>query len=239
MRAGKVALLVVGIILLLISLVPFLAGIGLMFADKALKGPDGFYSTPSINIKQDSFAIVTEPAHIDVRGDWKWPFWLGTREPGDLLSIKVEGSSNDSSKGIFIGVAPASDLRAYLDNVAYDELTGLEIRDPSLGYTNHPGTLEPEAPATQTFWVASAHGKETQALRWAIEEGTYSFVLMNENGSRGINLSVSVGAKIPAMIPKIGTGLIVGGLVVLAVAILLLVLAVRKPRTIAEQPGPM
>jgi hypothetical protein len=65
-------------------------------------------------------------------------------------------------------------------------------------------------------------------LKWAIESGTYSFLLMNEDGSRGLDLEASIGIAVPSVLGGIGVGLFIGGLVVLALAVLMLYLAVRK-----------
>jgi len=235
MKAGKIVLLVFGVIVLLISLVPLLAGGGLMWAEKALRDSEGFYTTPAIQLEKDSHAIVTEPANIDLRGDQDW-LWktriFGARcDPKDFLTLKIEGSSSDPSKQVFLGVAEVSDLKAYLNDVEYDEITDFRIRRPSLDYTNHPGTLTPEDPTNQVFWTVSAHGEGTQTLEWGIEEGTYSFVLMNEDGSRGLDLAASVGVKVPAIVGGIGIGLLVVGIVLLVVAILMIYLAVRRPKT--------
>jgi len=230
MKAGKIVLLVFGIIVLLISLVLLLAGGGLMWAEKALRDSQGFYTTPAIQLEKDSHAIVTEPANIDFGGDWEWLSWLGVRDPGDFLSIKIEGSSNDPKKQIFIGVAEVEDLKAYLEDVEYDEVSDFRIRRASLDYTNHPGTSEPPAPTNQAFWTASAYGTGTQSLEWGIEEGTYSVALMNEDGSRGLSLSASVGVKVPPVVGGIGVALLVVGLVFLGVAILMIYLAARRPK---------
>ncbi len=200
-----------------------------MWAEKALRDSQGFYTTPAIQLEKDSHAIVTGHANIDLGGDWEWLSWLGRREPGDFLSIKIEGSSTDPSKQIFIGVAKVGDLEAYLKDVEYDEVS--DWRRASLGYTNHPGSLAPEAPTNQAFWTASVHGTGTQTLEWGIEEGTYSLALMNEDGSRGLDLAASVGVKIPSVVGGIGIGLLVVGLVLLGVAILMIYLAVRRPKT--------
>ncbi|KKK74786.1 hypothetical protein LCGC14_2880260, partial [marine sediment metagenome] len=45
--------------------------------------------------------------------------------------------------------------------------------------------------------TASAYGEETQTLEWGIKEGTYSLVLMNDDGSQGLDLAVSIGVKYP------------------------------------------
>lgn len=229
MSAGKIVLLVFGVIVLLVSVVLLLPGGALMWAERALKDSEGFYSTKTIQLERDSYAIVTKPADIDLKGDWEWPFWGGHWDPSDFLTLKIEGSNNDPSQQIFIGVAEASDLEVYLRDVEYDEITRFRIRPRRLGYTNHPGSSGPAAPITQTFWTASAHGAGTQTLEWGIEPGTYSFVLMNEDGSRGLNLSTIVGVKIPPILWGVSVGLLVGGIVVLAIAILMIYLAVRRP----------
>jgi len=233
MKAGKVVLLVFGIIVLLVSLIPLLAGGGLMWAEKALKDSEGFYTTPAIQLEKNSYAIVTGPANIDLRGDrdWLWKTRIfGARwDPSDFLTLKIEGSSNDASKQIFIGMAKVRDLETYLKDVEYDEVSDFKIRGARLDYTNHPGTLELQAPTTQTFWTASAHGAGTQTLEWGIEPGSYSFVLMNDDGSRDLNLSTLVGVKVPPILWGVSVGLLVGGIVVLVIAALMIYLAVRRP----------
>ena len=156
--------------------------------------------------------------------------WVRSWGPSDFLTLKIEGSSSDSSKQIFIAVAETSDLEGYLTGVEYDEITDWEFRRRSPKYTNHSGTSEPLAPTSQAFWIASAHGAGTQTLEWAIESGTYSFLLMNEDGSRGLDLEASIGIAVPSVLGGIGVGLLIGGLVVLALAILMLYLAARKSK---------
>jgi len=51
---------------------------------------------------------------------------------------------------------------------------------------------------------------------------------MNEDGSRGLDLEASIGIAVPSVLGGIGVGLFIGGLVVLALAVLMLYLAVRK-----------
>ena len=140
MKAGRIVLLVFGVIVLLISLVPLLGGGGLMWADKALRDSQGFYTTPAIQLEKGSHAIVTGHANIDLGGDWEWLSWGRRWDPSDFLTLKIEGSSNDPEKQIFIGVAEVQGLEAYLEDVEYDEISDLRIRHASLGYTNHPGT---------------------------------------------------------------------------------------------------
>ena len=228
MSGGRIVLLVFGVIVLLISLVLLLPGGVLIWAERTLRDGEGFYTSKTIELDRDSYAIVTEPANIDLGDEWEWLPWVRSWGPSDFLTLKIEGSSSDSSKQIFIGVAETSDLEGYLTGVEYDEITDWEFRRRSPKYTNHPGTSEPLAPISQAFWTASAHGAGTQTLEWAIESGTYSFLLMNEDGSRGLDLEASIGIAVPSVLGGIGVGLFIGGLVVLALAVLMLYLAVRK-----------
>ena len=65
MSAGKIILLVFGIIGLLISIVFLVGGGILLWAQNTIKDTEGFYNTKTIQIEKDSYAIVTGPANID------------------------------------------------------------------------------------------------------------------------------------------------------------------------------
>jgi hypothetical protein len=54
-------------------------------------------------------------------------------------------------------------------------------------------------------------------LTWDVEHGSWSVVVMNADGSRGVDAGVSAGANVP-ILPVIGWGFLGGGLVLLAVA---------------------
>jgi hypothetical protein len=145
---------------------------------------------------------------------------------GDLVAFKVEGSNNDASKGIFIGVAQESDLMDYLNDVEYDEITDISFDPFAVEYKNHPGNSSPTAPTSETFWMESVSGTGTQVLEWELETGTYSLVLMNEDGSRDVDLDVSVGVK-ASWILGVGIGFVVGGIIALLIGILMFISALR------------
>ncbi len=228
MSGGKIVLLVFGIIVLLVSLVLLLPGGALIWAERALRDDEGFYTSKTVEFNRDSYAIVTESANIDLGDEWDSLPWVRSWGPSDFLTLKIEGSSSDSSKQIFIGVAETSDLEGYLTGVEYDEITDFKFRLLKPEYTNYPGTSEPLAPTSQAFWITSAHGGGTQTLEWTIESGTYSFLLMNEDGSRGLDLEALIGIAVPSVLRGLGVGLLVGGLVVLFLAVLMIYLAARK-----------
>jgi hypothetical protein len=220
MSGGKVVLLVFGIIASVVAIGLFLAGGFAVWLDTARTDSEGFITTGTINLDRDSHAIVTEPVEIEIRGAW-WA-WDG------FATIKVEGSTDaPSSKQIFIGIAEDSDVKAYLNNVAYDEIDSWSIWPHKVEYDSYSGSAVPVAPATQAFWIVSAHGAGTQTLEWELEDGTYMLVLMNDDGSTGVDLSIKLGAKVSWLIWA-GVGLLIGGAVAAIGGSLMIYFAVRR-----------
>jgi uncharacterized membrane protein len=227
---GRVILLVFGIIGLLISVGLLVGGGAIIWADNTIKDSDGFYTTKTIQIEKSSHAIVTGPADIDIEADWDWGWDLG-----DLATFKVTGSSNDTSNQLFIGIARESDLNAYLSGVEHDEIIRLHIYPDSLDYRHHSGSVVPGAPTLQTFWASSAFGAGTQSLEWELEPGSHSLVLMNSDGSTGVDISIELGAKFPWLL-GVGFGLLGGGVAVLVIGSIMIFFAARRPKTIPPEP---
>ena len=237
MSAGRIILLIFGILILLGS-VPLLFGGGvLLWVHIALTDSEGFITTNYHTLERESYAIVTEPADIEFDEEWNWGWgWHRAWDLGDLFTFKIEGSNNDPSKGIFIGVAEESDWKAYLSDVEYDEITDFSLDPFEVDYTNHPGSLLPAAPTSQTFWTANTSGTGTQTLEWQLETGTYSLVLMNQDGSSGVDLDMALGAKVP-LIFGVGVGMVVMGIVALVVGILMIIFAIRgRKRSQPSEP---
>ena len=233
MSAGKALLLVFGAIVVLIAAGLLIGGGALMWTEGALKDTEGFYTTRTVPLTRDSYAIVSEPAEIDLG-----PAWI--LDWSRLVTVKVEATSNDPSKGLFIGIAETEAASAYLAGVEHDEITELHIRGrraDRVEYRNHPGTSPPAAPTSQTFWIASAHGPGTQTLKWDLEEGSYLLVLMNEDGSRGIDLQGTIGARVP-WLPGVGIGLLLGGIAVLVIGLVLIVLGARGAPPVSQPSEP-
>lgn len=223
MSAGRIILLIFGIIILVVSLALLFGGGALLWANSMLTDSEGFFTTEAIHLDRESYAIITAPADIDLGAAWLWDW-------GRLVSFKVEGSSDDPSKQIFMGIAEESDLNVYLHDVRYDEITNFSFYPYRLTYVPHQGDSQPTAPASETFWRAPAHGAGPQTLEWELETGTYSLVLMNDDGSAGVDLSIVFGVKIP-LVFEIAVGFLVGGIVALIIGILMVYFVVRTPQT--------
>ncbi len=236
MSAGKIVLLVFGVIILLISIGLLFAGGTLMWVDKAHIDSAGFINSNTIQVERDSRAMVTGPIDIDATA-LEVLEWMGL-----VTAFEVEGWSNDSSKGIFIGVAEETDVEAYLGNVAYDEMTftdfGWRLSIDEVTYTKHPGSSTPAPPTSQTFWTESAHGVGTQTMEWETEVGRHSIVLMNDDGSAGVDLSVIYKVNVPSIF-GLSLGFVIGGVVFLVIGGLMVYFAVRGRKSPREAPVEM
>ena len=74
------------------------------------------------------------------------------------------------------------------------------------------------APTAQSFWAASATGTGQQQLTWRVTGGRWAAVLMNADGSPGVDVSATVGVRAGFLLPiallLLGLGLIVTGIAV-------------------------
>ena len=66
-----------------------------------------------------------------------------------------------------------------------------------------------------------------QSVTWPLRDGSWTLLVMNPDGSRGVAADVAVGATLPAA-TWTAVALLVTGLVGLVVGIVVLLLAVRR-----------
>jgi len=219
----KILLLVFGVIIVLVAVGLLFGGGTLLWLERTHMDSEGFIASDTIHIERGSHAIVTGPIEIDeVALDVL--DWLGI-----ATAFAVEGSNN-LAKNIFIGVAEESDVEAYLGDVEYDEISFTDSGWLSLDrveYINHPGGSEPAAPASEDIWKESEQGAGPQTMEWKTEVGSHSIVLMNDDGSAGVDLDAVFKVKVGSLL-GISVGLLVGGIAVLLLGTLMIVLAVRR-----------
>ena len=222
MSKGRIFLVAVYALVLLVGVGLIIGGGSILWANTFMKDADGFYTTRSIKVQRDSHAITSYPADIEI--DSLWVFnWLKS------IEVKLT-AKNNKDKGVFVGIAPEKDLRNYLSGVEHDQIDEMDLNHPigtpKIEYRNFPGTSSPASPTSKDFWAASASGTGEQVLKWGIESGTYSVVLMNQDGSTGIDLNASVGANVP-IASGIGLWLTIAGLILGLFSFFLLYVTVK------------
>lgn len=225
MSAAKILLLIFGVLFLLGGIALTFGGSVLVWAYHSPTDNEGFVSSGSVDIERDSYAIITGPVDIDEEA-MEALDWL------NLGPVKIEGSSEDPTKEIFMGVASEEDVESYLDDVNHDELTRVThwLSFRRAEYTNHPGDSEPAPPVDQDFWIDSpVTGSGTQVLEWEPEAGSYQLVIMNHDGSEGLDLNMKFMVQVPVIVFGLGVGFIVAGVVALLLGVLMIYFSVRRP----------
>jgi hypothetical protein len=210
--AGVAALLAVGFIA---------AGALLLWGDSKKDG-DGYLSTDKERYAASTYALASDNLEVDLDGAG----WIIDRDDLGNVRLKVESSAG---KPVFVGIARTSDVSGYLRGSSYTSVTDVDYSPFHASYRDHGGDRRPALPTDQDFWAASAHGPGTQTVAWDLEDGDWSIVVMNADGSRGVDTDISAGTKV-AFLGTLGWVSLGGALVLLIAAGTLVYLGVRTPR---------
>ncbi len=117
MSTGKIAAVIVGVIVALVGIGLLVGGGLLLWANGTQRGDDGFFTTGEVELSTDSHAIVSEEIDLGSRpSDW-FP-------SGRLATVRISATGDQP---IFIGIGPESDVDDYLDGVAISKLVRIKI----------------------------------------------------------------------------------------------------------------
>jgi hypothetical protein len=198
--------IVAGAVSALLALVLIAAG-ALALWGESEKGDDGYLSTGTERFTTTGRALASERLDVDLDGkDWI----AGVEDLGDT---RLDVASADG-KAVFAGIAPRRDVAEYLRGVEHTTVEDIDTSPFRARRRAHHGTRVPGAPADQDIWAASVQGAGEQTLRWTPDDGDWSVVVMNADGSPGVAADVSAGAEIPFLEP-LGWSLAGGGLLLL------------------------
>jgi hypothetical protein len=207
--AGRVVSLVIGCVFALASLGLAVPGMALLLADRTARDDDGFLMSPAQTFQTSTYAVTSGAQHLQADG------------PSDLTPAAFLGDAKLTAAGtsgtpIFVGIGQADDVESYLDGVQHVTVT--EIRDGDIAYRATPGGVPAGAPQTESFWVTKSFGPGTHQVTWTPENGDWAVLVMNQDATRGVGVTMTVGAEVPSMPWIIG--------ILLSLAVTSLVLAV-------------
>ena len=214
-----------------IALAFLAAGGALLYVD-AKKDDDGYYTTSTEPLRSGTYALASGPLDLDFDGA------EALVDETDFGRVRLHAESN-GGEPVFVGIARSEDVARYLRGTAHTTVTEIDggafgvSFDPT--YRDAAGDRRPATPAGRDLWVASATGPGKQSLEWKARDGDWSVVVMNADASRGVDTSVSAGAKLPFIGPLGWTSLGVGAFAAVTAAALLL-LGFRGPRHGAPAP---
>lgn len=225
MRIGKLIAAFVGITMVIGSLGLVVAG---TFMVAATDDVDGFISAGPVRVRTDAAAVVVEDIDLFLDEPVRGSAFLGLENIETRLAVN---SRND--KGLFVGIAPARDVDHFLAGASYSAVEGFGDR---VVLDDFAGSSSVEPPADQNFWVASTLD---DVLNWDLESGLWTVVVMNQDGTAGIDASVTAAARVPFLRP-IGAAILVAGLLGLVAGGTLVYFGVRSDRqpVIVSPPQP-
>jgi hypothetical protein len=218
---GRIGLIVAGAVAGVLALGALALGAGALWADGE-KNDQGYLTTDSERFAAGTRAMATDNLDVDLDGvDW-------LVDSGELGKVQLEVAS-DGDEPVFVGIARTEDVTSYLRGVDHTLVTDVDADPFEASYQRESGDRRPAAPAQESFWAASTQGRGTQTLDWRVDDGDWSVVVMNADGSRGVAADVSAGAKMP-FLDELGWSALGGGGILLIGALTLIVLGARPPR---------
>jgi hypothetical protein len=221
-NTARITLIITGAVTALVATALVLGGTLALYGELE-KDDDGYLTTESHRFAADSRALATENLDVDL-GEGEW-----VARPDDLGKVRLEAESRDG-KPLFVGIARTGDVERYLSGVPHTTVRDVEagpFDSFDADYTRQPGNGRPASPEHADIWAASNQGRGPQTVDWEIEDGNWSVVVMNADGSLGVDADISAGANVP-FLNELGWTALGSGSFALVLGIGLVVLAVRR-----------
>jgi hypothetical protein len=218
----RVASVVVGSLLLLISL-GLLAGGGVAtWADNTQRDASGYLTTGAHSFTTTSYALTSDGIHLFSSGDLFAPSdYLGT--------VRVRVTPVSANQPVFVGIGSQSAVNRYLAGVSHEVVTNWP--EGRTAYHVQTGAQPAVAPTSVSIWAVQSTGTGTRTLRWRPSSGSWTVVVMNADASRGLSVNADVGATVPDL-GWLAVGLLAaGGLLLLIAGALIVVPVARASRS--------
>jgi hypothetical protein len=203
-RRKKFLFLIVGLLLIILGIVAIAGGAAILNFN-AETDPEGYALSPIHEVRSSANAYVLWVAPLQSTGSFSW---LGD---DNVAETKWVVTTVDARKQVFAGWTKASDGAAYADQFQYEtpdqgwhwyvDPYYAEIGVPSTKIV-HQGAPA-RAPANESFWIDSVVTSDTATIYWdpTWEQGAgmKMIVLMNADGSSGVNANLQLGFKVPIL----------------------------------------
>ncbi len=198
--AGRIIALIAASLFALLSLGLLGAGGTAIVLDQTQRDSSGYLMTSATPFSTSTYALVSGSYRGGAAGDW-----FVTRDLIGTVKLRVQ-----STRPVFIGIGPESAVNNYLAGVARAQ--GASFTNHHADFRTYPGAAPSSPPVSQSFWDARSTGSGRQTLTWHPRAGNWRIVLMNADGSAGVNSDVSIGARLPHLlaigIAAAGVGLV-------------------------------
>ena len=220
--AGRVVLIVLGSVLVAIAFALLAGGGAIVWANETQRDDDGYFTTSTERFATSAYALTHDGVELfDATTDSDWE-----EEVGDLATLRVRVA--DAAQPVFLGIGPTEDVERYLAGVGHSLVDDVDYDPFRVDYVRRPGGAPDDVPGHEPFWAVTAGGATTEMLTWPVEPGTWSLVVMNVDGTRGVAADIEFGAKV-AHLGWLALGLALGGLVLGAGGGAMIYAGARRP----------
>ncbi len=118
MKPVRVALLVVGSLVALVGFGLVTAGAGLGWALATQRDDAGFFTTPTVRLETDGFALTSDRIDLGEPGPDDW-------SDQELATVRVRADAV-SEGALFVGIGPEDEVERYLAGVPHDVVTEID-----------------------------------------------------------------------------------------------------------------
>ncbi len=214
------AFLVPAGVAVLVGLVFLVAGGAGIYAHGERDGR-GYVTSDDHGLSTQTAAIVSDDLDVDLDGGEL------VTTPDGLGRMSVEAHAKDD-RPVFVGIARTADVDRLLGGVAHTTVTDVDFDPFEASYRDSRGDARAKPPGDSTIWAASAQGQGAQRMTWDARDGDWSVVVMNADGTRGVDVDVSAGIKVPGWVAIAGWSAAGSGIVLLLGAAALIAAGFRR-----------
>ncbi len=203
MENEKTLLFVGSILLLILEITAVLCGATVLYLN-AQTDAEGYTINPVYQVRSSASAFVlwVAPLRTDTFG------WIGEE---NIAQTKWTIKAVDSGKEVFAGWATSDDIATYVTHFSYETADPewdwythayyAKIDVPSTKILNQGNPAQP--PSAEGFWIKSATTFNEATIYWDLtweqSQGMKVIILMNADGSIGINTDLQLGLKVPIL----------------------------------------
>lgn len=199
----RIFLIIIGILLALFGVACGASGVG---AFRSVDG-DGYVSGEGELFTSTAGFVFDTAEFREIEEDDE-----GRNRSGNLrLRIRAERADGGE---VLIGIGRRADIEAFTEPGSYQTIRDLDFDPLQYNQVNVGGSRELPQPSGQLL-VASARGEGRQEVDWPISSGEYRAIIMNGDGSPGVDVRAEFGVRFPYLRGFAIAAMVIGSLAVI------------------------
>jgi len=203
-KSRKIPLLIVSILLFVLGIAAIAGGAIVLYYNGGTDA-EGYAISPVHEVRSTANAYVLWVAPMKSGSTFSW---LGE---DNIAATKWIIKAAGSGKQVFAGWAKAATVESYLNQLKYEtpdkgwhwyiEPYYAEIEVPSTKIVNQGASTH--APADESYWLDSVVTSDSATIywdpSWQQSEGMNIIIIMNADGSSGVNADLQLGFQVPIL----------------------------------------